>query len=57
MIVSCNTNRKAINLDKRPTIEKVVSINMSSSDVIAIPQNFDWPLFTVPVDWVYQGWL
>jgi len=54
VIMSCDTNRKAINLDNSISIQKIASISMPSSDVIAISQNFYWPLFSVPVDWIYQ---
>ena len=32
----------------------VLSIQMPSSDVAEISQNFYWPLYTKPIDWIYQ---
>eukprot|EP00555_Chaetoceros_dichaeta_P012973 CAMPEP_0198265076 /NCGR_PEP_ID=MMETSP1447-20131203/20056_1 /TAXON_ID=420782 /ORGANISM="Chaetoceros dichaeta, Strain CCMP1751" /LENGTH=663 /DNA_ID=CAMNT_0043954341 /DNA_START=604 /DNA_END=2595 /DNA_ORIENTATION=- len=54
VIMSCDTNKKSINLDKSISIDRTASINMPSSDVVEISQNFYWPLFTIPVDWIYQ---
>lgn len=54
VIMSCDTNKKSINLDQSISIDKTASINMPSSDIVEISQNFYWPLFTIPVDWIYQ---
>jgi len=54
VIMSCDTNKKSINLDSSISIDRSASINMPSSDVVEISQNFYWPLFTIPVDWIYQ---
>lgn len=54
VIMSCDTNKKSINLDNSISIDRTVSINVPSSDVVEICQNFYWPLFTIPVDWMYQ---
>jgi len=54
VIMSCDTNKKSINLDNSISIDRTASINMPSSDVVEITQNFYWPLFTIPVDWMYQ---
>jgi len=32
----------------------VTSITMPSSDVVEISQVFYWPLYTTPLDWIYQ---
>ena len=32
----------------------VTSITMPSSDVVEISQVFYWPLYTAPIDWIYQ---
>lgn len=32
----------------------VTSITMPSSDVVEISQVFYWPLYTTPIDWIYQ---
>jgi len=29
-------------------------VTMPSSDVVEISQNFYWPLYTKPIDWIYQ---
>lgn len=31
-----------------------VSLTMPSSDVVEISQSFYWPLYTRPIDWIYQ---
>lgn len=32
-----------------------LSIIMPSSDVVEISQNFYWPLYSKPIEWIYQG--
>jgi len=32
----------------------VTSVILPSSDVVEISQNFYWPLYTKPIDWIYQ---
>lgn len=54
LIMSCNTNKKSIDLASSISIDKIGSVLMPSSDVVEISQNFYWPLFTRPVDWIYQ---
>jgi hypothetical protein len=39
--------------DSEDIIPKVL-ITMPSSDVVEISQSFYWPLYTRPVDWIYQ---
>ena len=34
---------------------KPFSITMPSSNVVEISQNFYWPLYTKPIDWIYQS--
>lgn len=39
--------------DSEEFIPKVL-ITMPSSDVVEISQSFYWPLYTRPIDWIYQ---
>lgn len=55
LIVSCDTNKKNIDLDSSISINRLGSIGMPSSDVVEVSQNFYWPLFTIPVHWIYQN--
>ncbi|KAL3942340.1 MAG: hypothetical protein SGBAC_003439 [Bacillariaceae sp.] len=34
-----------------------LSITMPSSDVVEISQTFYWPLYTKPIDWIYQEYV
>lgn len=44
--------------DKSESVEvPVTSIMMPSSDVVEISQVFYWPLYTRPIDWIYQQYL
>jgi len=54
VIMSCDSNRKQIDLDSSISIDRITSMSMPSSDVVEISQNFYWPLFTIPIDWIYQ---
>lgn len=40
--------------DNKEDVIPKLSITMPSSDVAEISQNFYWPLYTKPVDWIYQ---
>lgn len=62
--MSCNTNDRPIdippsislstpseNLDSKAQF----SVTMPSSHVVEISQTFYWPLYSKPLDWIYQG--
>eukprot|EP00559_Dactyliosolen_fragilissimus_P004218 CAMPEP_0184865746 /NCGR_PEP_ID=MMETSP0580-20130426/18891_1 /TAXON_ID=1118495 /ORGANISM="Dactyliosolen fragilissimus" /LENGTH=568 /DNA_ID=CAMNT_0027365055 /DNA_START=1033 /DNA_END=2739 /DNA_ORIENTATION=- len=60
LVMSCDTNKKSIDLSPSIILEEgkdvgqPVTFQMPSDDVIEISQTFYWPLFTKPVDWIYQ---
>jgi len=54
ILLSCDTNSKSIDLVSSIAIKKMGSIGMPSSDVVEITQDFYWPLFTKPINWIYM---
>jgi ABC-type multidrug transport system fused ATPase/permease subunit len=54
LLMACDTNRKSIDMDSSILIKAPGIVNMSSSNVVEISQNFYWPLNTAPVDWIYH---
>lgn len=54
LLMGCDTNRKPIDISKSINLKSHGTIQMPSADVVEIAQNFYWPLFTTPVDWVYH---
>lgn len=43
------------NLEDNECSACAYSIFMSSSDIVQISQTFYWPLYTKPIDWIYQS--
>ena len=69
IIMSCNTNDRPIDIpqsislsnpslensgDSNETIPPQISVTMPSSNVVEISQTFYWPLYSKPIDWIYQ---
>jgi len=54
VIMGCDTNLKSIDLESSINITDFGSVQMPSSIVVEIAQNYYWPLFTKPVDWIYH---
>ena len=52
--MGCDTNLKSIDLESSINIEEFGSVQMPSSIVVEIAQNYYWPLFTKPIDWIYH---
>ena len=48
-----NTVEAAVNVPTGDVVPKL-SITLPSSHVVEISQNFYWPLYTKPIDWIYQ---
>mmetsp|Transcript_28078 Transcript_28078/g.39470 ORF Transcript_28078/g.39470 Transcript_28078/m.39470 type:complete len:860 (-) Transcript_28078:101-2680(-) len=40
--------------DSKEDVVPKLSLTMPSSDVVEISQNFYWPLYSRPIDWIYQ---
>ena len=52
--MGCSSNIKSIDIAKSINIISEGDITMPSSDVVEISQNFYWPLYTKPIDWIFQ---
>lgn len=67
--MSCNTNDRPIDIpqsislsnlsleksgDSNETIPPQISVTMPSSNVVEISQTFYWPLYSKPIEWIYQ---
>jgi len=42
------------NTNKKRKIHPEISVTMPSSQVVEISQTFYWPLYSKPIDWIYQ---
>jgi hypothetical protein len=55
---SCKAPDEDCKIEEKESLESVevpvTSITMPSSDVVEISQVFYWPLYTTPIDWIYQ---
>lgn len=54
IIMGCNSNHESVDLHSSIEMHSQGSIQMPSSDVIEITQNFYFPLFATPFDWIYD---
>lgn len=54
LLMGCNTNRESVDIHSSIKINEMGAVIMPSSDVVEITQNFYFPLFTAPVDWIYN---
>lgn len=54
IIMGCNSNHESVDLHSSIEMHSQGSIQMPSSDVIEITQNFYFPLFATPFDWIYN---
>lgn len=51
--LSTSDSQSAVNLPMGNPVPRL-SITLPSSHVVEISQNFYWPLYTKPIDWMYQ---
>lgn len=54
LIMGCATNSESVDIHSSIKIIEKELIMMPSSDVVEITQNFYFPLFTMPVDWIFM---
>ncbi len=52
--MGCNSNKESVDLHSSIVINTPGAISMPSSNVVEITQNFYFPLFTSPFDWIYN---
>jgi hypothetical protein len=51
--MGCKSNRESVDLHTSIVLNSHGNIQMPSSDVVEITQNFYFPLFSTPFDWIY----
>mmetsp|Transcript_4269 Transcript_4269/g.8167 ORF Transcript_4269/g.8167 Transcript_4269/m.8167 type:complete len:839 (+) Transcript_4269:123-2639(+) len=54
LLMGCKSNRESVDLHSSIVVNSSGNIQMPSSDVIEITQNFYFPLFSTPFDWIYN---
>ncbi len=54
LIMGCNSNKESVDLHSSIVINNPGAIRMPSSNVVEITQNFYFPLFTSPFNWIYN---
>jgi ABC-type multidrug transport system ATPase subunit len=54
LIMGCKSNRESVDLHSSIVMESKGNIHMPSSDVVEITQNFYFPLYSTPFDWIYS---
>lgn len=54
LLMGCKSNRESVDLHSSIIVNSSGNIQMPSSDVIEITQNFYFPLFSTPFDWIYN---
>jgi len=55
ILMGCDTNEKSVDLPKSISIQSYGSISMPGSEIVEISQNIYWPLYTKPIDWIYNS--
>lgn len=53
LLMGCKSNRESVDLHTSIVLNSHGNIQMPSSDVVEITQNFYFPLFSTPFDWIY----
>jgi len=54
LIMGCKSNKESVDLHGSIVMNTPGSVQMPSSDVVEITQNFYFPLFSSPFDWIYN---
>lgn len=54
LMMGCDTNAESVDIHSSIVINSPGSIHMPTSDVVEITQNFYFPLFSAPFDWIYD---
>jgi ABC-type multidrug transport system ATPase subunit len=54
LLMGCKSNRESVDLHPSIVLNNRGNIQMPSSDVVEITQNFYFPLFSKPFDWIYS---
>jgi len=54
LLMGCSSNMESVDLHGSIVLNSKGSVQMPSSDVIEITQNFYFPLFATPFDWIYN---
>ncbi len=54
IIMGCKSNTESVDLHSSIELNSAGSIQMPSSEVVEITQNFYFPLFSTPFDWIYN---
>lgn len=54
LIMGCASNAESVDLHESIELNTPGTIQMPSSEVIEITQNFYFPLFSTPFDWIYS---
>ena len=54
IIMGCKSNMESVDLHSSIELNSPGSIGMPSSEVVEITQNFYFPLFSTPFDWIYN---
>ena len=54
LIMGCKSNVASVDVHSSIELDSPGSIQMPSSDVVEITQNFYFPLFATPFDWIYH---
>lgn len=53
LIMGCNSNAESVDLHSSIVLNSPGSVQMPTSNVVEITQNFYFPLFSAPFDWIY----
>jgi len=54
LLMGCSSNMESVDLHSSIVLNSKGSVQMPSSDVVEITQNFYFPLFATPFDWIYN---
>jgi len=54
LLMGCTSNSQSVDLDSSVVITSPGLVQMPSSDVVEISQNFYFPLFSAPFDWIFN---
>jgi len=54
IVMGCRSNNESVDLHGSIQMNSPGTVRMPSSDVIEITQNFYFPLFSTPFDWIYN---
>jgi ABC-type Mn2+/Zn2+ transport system ATPase subunit len=54
LLMGCRSNMESVDLHSSIVMNSKGSVQMPSDDVVEITQNFYFPLFAAPFDWIYN---